>query len=71
MKTHVSKHVLRERHLDLLEQLKNIGSIDEMTSYDLLTAALMALWGARSRYNDVMKRFSNDMPSLNDLARVF
>lgn len=54
MQTYISNHILRERHLDLLKQMKDIVSIDDMTSNDLLTAALLAYWGSESRVNELL-----------------
>lgn len=60
MQGHISNHVLRERHPDLLTQMKNIPSIDDMTSNDLLTAALLAYYGSDSRVNEVLDDDMND-----------
>ena len=60
MQGHISNHVLRERHPDLLTQMKDIPSIDDITSNDLLTAALLAYYGSDSRVNEVLDDDMND-----------
>lgn len=48
LRDYIQRHGLRERHADLLMECKEIKSIEEMTDYDLLTAAGGALLGAKA-----------------------
>ncbi len=42
---HIKHHCHRERHADFLEQIRDIGSTDEMTKYDLFSAMGYAMLG--------------------------
>ena len=69
MQKHINDHVLRERHPDLLTQMKDIAAIDDMTNFDLLTAALLALWGSGQRVNDLLDEFDDgiDLGVMTDI----
>ena len=56
--TYITTHTVRERHDDLLKQAREIKALDDMTKYDLLTAALLAYYGAsdRTRINDIIEQ---------------
>jgi len=55
-----------ERHIELLEDSKNINNIEQLTNYDRLAACMEALWGSRNNYNDVMSSSSEGI----DLRKV-
>jgi len=57
-----------ERHVELLEDAKNIPSIDRLTDYDRLAASMEALWGSRNNYNEVMS-FTSTGVDLMSLSR--
>lgn len=69
MQKHIKDHVLRERHPDLLTQMKDIAAIDDMTNFDLLTAALLALWGSGQRVNDLLDELDDgiDLGVMTDI----
>ena len=71
MQHHIKDHVLRERHPDLLSQMKDIAAIDDMTNYDLLTASLLALWGSGQRVNDLLVDEFNDDLDLGVMSDIF
>lgn len=50
---YIEHHIHKEVHLDLLEQLRDINGIHEMTHYDLLTAAGYAGIGADDIYDEL------------------
>jgi hypothetical protein len=53
--TYIRHYGSYENHSDLLEEFANIGSPEEMTYYDLFTAAGYCLLGAKSRYPKLMQ----------------
>jgi hypothetical protein len=55
LRDYLQRHGKRERHGDLLNECKEIKSIEEMTDYDLLTAAGGALLGAKAYLVTVKK----------------
>jgi hypothetical protein len=48
----VNFHAHRCRHYDLLEEIFNIRGLEDMTNYDLFTAAAGCLMGKQSSYSD-------------------
>ena len=50
MRDYIQRHGSREAHADLLMECKDIKSIEEMTDFDLLTAAGGALMGAKEHF---------------------
>lgn len=69
LRNYIAKHIKRERHDDLLLELKNIDSLEAMTKFDLLAAAMVALIGAESAYSSIMdqeENFEVDLYSLWD-----
>jgi hypothetical protein len=59
----------KEQHLELLEDAKNISSIERLTDYDRLAASMEALWGSRNNFNEVMS-FTSTGVCLADLGRA-
>jgi hypothetical protein len=57
-----------ERHIELLEDAKNINNIEQLTNYDRLAACMEALWGSRNNFNKVMS-FTSTGVDLMTLAR--
>lgn len=55
-RSHVRKHVIREKHADLLEELVAIQGVDEMTFYDLFTAGGFAGVGIENYLPSVHQR---------------
>ena len=49
--------------------MKDIAAIDDMTNFDLLTAALLALWGSGQRVNDLLDEFDDgvDLGVMTDI----
>lgn len=70
MGSHINNHIERERHPDLLKQMKDIVAIDDMTSYDLLTAALLAYWGSQSRVNELLEETFSSELDLSNLKNI-
>lgn len=54
VKEHVEMHGARERHPDILKEILNIQGMEDMTNYDLFTAAGGCLLGYRSIYRDLV-----------------
>lgn len=46
----------REKHLELLQEIMEAESFDDMTRLDLFAAGGMALLGAKSRYIEILKK---------------
>jgi hypothetical protein len=46
----------RARHLELLEEIGDAQSFEDMTDLDLFAAGGMALLGAESKFTELMKR---------------
>ncbi len=53
LQSYINKHVMRERHADLLEQIREIKAVEDMNDYDLFTAAGYALIGISQYINDI------------------
>jgi len=56
----VERHCHRERHNDLLNQIYEIKGADDMTNYDLFTAAGYAMLGADNYLDDLNKEAQNN-----------
>ncbi len=54
-RTYIQRHGMRERHSDLLEEIRDIKDIDDMTNYDLFAAGGFALIGNLNYWQDVQK----------------
>jgi hypothetical protein len=52
---HIKNNGKRERHVELLNEIMEIESFDDMTRYDLFAAGGMALLGSKSRYVEYIK----------------
>lgn len=50
IRDYIEKHGMRERHFDILDQCKSIKGLEELTNYDLFTAAAGALVGSDNGY---------------------
>lgn len=59
--TYIRHYGSTENHVDLLEEFANIGSPEEMTYYDLFTAAGYCFLGAKSRYPLLMQLVHEDV----------
>lgn len=59
----------RARHIEVLEQIDNVQSFDDMTDNDLFAAGGMALLGAESKHTEIMKTNNSpgDLSGLVDL----
>ena len=68
MHGYIASHILRQKHPDLLQQMKDISAIDDMTKYDLLTSALLAYWGSESRVNEILHDDENDAVDLGVMS---
>jgi hypothetical protein len=68
LRNHIALHIGREVHEDLILEWKNIGSIDEMTKYDLLAASMCAKLGAKSIHS---KLEDKENEKSYDLASAF
>lgn len=65
---YIKFHVGRERHAKLLEQIRDITSLQEMTKFDLFTAAGYAIVG----FNQYKHRIQQiDKPEDNGSGEVF
>ena len=58
-------------HIELLEQLNNIRSIDEMTRYDLVAVLCGMKLGSMSRYGEAIERFSEVEINMNEFINTF
>ena len=63
--TYIEKHIHREAHGDLIEELIEIGGPHEMTHYDLFAAGGYALLGANSIYNEI-EEIKTEQASIDD-----
>jgi hypothetical protein len=54
-RTYIQRHGMRERHSDLLVEIRDIKDIDDMTNYDLFAAGGFALIGNLNYWPDVQK----------------
>lgn len=59
IRNHIALHGMREQHIDLISEWKNITSMEEMTRYDLLAASMCALLGAKSSYHKMVEEENN------------
>lgn len=57
-------------HLELMEQLNDIRSIDEMTRYDLVAVMAGLMLGAKSRYGEQMEQFDSVEIDMDALAQA-
>lgn len=53
---YIELHGMRERHIDFLEECKEIKNITEMTFFDLLTACGGCLKALNSKYSEYLKK---------------
>jgi hypothetical protein len=54
-RTYIKRHAGRERHADLLTEIRDIKDIDDMTNYDLFTAGGFAMIGNLNYWPDIQK----------------
>lgn len=52
--SHIYHRCHEEQHIELLQDAKNINSIEQLTNYDRLAAAMEALWGSKNNFSRVM-----------------
>lgn len=57
---YIEKHGMRERHIEVLEQCKDIKGIEDLTDFDLFTACSGALLGSESEYGSHIEENSTD-----------
>jgi hypothetical protein len=55
MMQYIKIHGMRERHIEILEECQDIAGIEDMTNYDLFTAAGGCLLSVRSGYNKIIE----------------
>jgi hypothetical protein len=60
MKTFVDKFAENAKHDDILQEIKDIRGLEDMTHRDLFTASCLALMGNQSRYRQIID-MSNSM----------
>jgi len=68
-RTYIKRHCHRERHADLLYEIKEIRDLEDMTRYDLFTAAGFAMLGNLYYYPDMQKQ--NPSQQDNDNSNNF
>ena len=56
----------KEEHLELLEELDAIKSIEDLTKHDLLAAFMCAVLGSKSKYSERLEKFNQNV----DLGRL-
>lgn len=56
------------KHLDLLEQLKNIPTVNDLNDYDLVAAFLVAMHGSKSKYGEAIRVEENSVESFNAMG---
>lgn len=66
--SHIYHRCHAERHIELLQDAKNINSIEQLTNYDRLAACMEAKWGSRNNFNRVMS-FTSTGVSLYELSK--
>ena len=66
-RTYVKKHGMRERHSDLLIEIRDIKDIDDMTNWDLFTAGGYALIGNLNYWPDIQKEQMQQGNENNDI----
>lgn len=59
MKQHIDIHGHKECHVDLLEELKNLSSPEDLNTKDLAAAAIWALYGSIKGYQRKYERITN------------
>lgn len=68
---HIKLHGMRERHLPLLRQWKDIKNIKQMTNFDLLTAAGGCLIAAENPYDEMVHRTMADKRATININDIF
>lgn len=68
LKDYIDYRSHKEVHLNLLQELKDIRGQEEMTKYDLLTAAGGCLVGSRSRYRELIDGVDDININLDDFS---
>jgi hypothetical protein len=61
----------KEEHLELLEEMDSIKSIQDLTKHDLLAAFMCALIGSKGQYADRVQQFSTDSIDIRRLGSLF
>jgi len=69
-KTYIEHHFHRERHIDLVKQVKKIKGIEYMTDHDLFTAGGGCLISQRSGYAQVLNQ-TKDVVELDEFIEIF
>lgn len=68
MKSFVEDYALIQNHDDLLQEIKDIKGLEDMTHRDLFTAGCLALIGGQSRYRQVMDVQNNMVLNLDGIG---
>ena len=61
----------KEEHLELLEEMDSIKSIQDLTKHDLLAAFMCALIGSKGQYASLVEKFNTDTVDLGRLRTLF
>jgi hypothetical protein len=67
MKDWIDHHASRCKHIELLDECSCILGMDDMTNYDLFTAAVGCLAGKQSDYNDYLRGARQDSIDIGGL----
>lgn len=71
IRSYVRNHIHRERHLDLIKEIIAIRSLEDMTNYDLFTAAAGAIYGSKSRYREMIQEARKQTAIEEDIIETF
>ena len=58
--THIERHAHKEKHAQLLQEVRDIKGVDDMTNWDLFTAGGYAMLGIDNYLPDVQKQQKQD-----------
>jgi hypothetical protein len=70
-RTYIKYRGHKINHLELLMEMKNIQSVEDLTNHDLLAGFLVTLLGSRSKYSKIIKRFSDQDIDISGLMESF
>lgn len=59
IKQYIELHGAREKHIRILKQCLDIRGLEDMTNYDLFTAAAGCLRGVKSQYSKLLRSYMN------------
>lgn len=68
---YIQQRMGKEQHLELVEQMDKIRSFDDLKRFDLLSAFMCALLGAKSSYSEILQTFEEQEVDINDLRALF